>query len=293
MHLLKITSTFGPMCADSVRMKLRRPLLSLLAFLGIGAYANAGTFTVSFPNFNGTTTDSSIQTLINNTYLTGTGLSVTLTGAESSTAPCPSSDCNGGTGNTANYAGDGHVISNVSTNNISYTLANKDGSTFIINNNLSSSYNYINMAFSLPAGDTITGVSFDYEVFPDINCPDTNGNDCGHNDAYLPGISLTTVGGGGGTAVWSASAVTPTSPINNSPDSNTELAPQLLGSASVTGLSTTDLDFLDWPAEIGIDNIKITVSTPPSVPEPSSVFLLGTAFLGVGLSLRRRFSKLS
>lgn len=46
----------------------------------------------------------------------------------------------------------------------------------------------------------------------------------------------------------------------------------------------TELDFVDWPATIAIDNLEIKTS---SVPEPPSAALLVTARIGVGFFLRR------
>ena len=47
----------------------------------------------------------------------------------------------------------------------------------------------------------------------------------------------------------------------------------------------TELDFVDWPAAIGIDNLRIdldTPITPQAVPEPASLVLLATGLLAVG-----------
>jgi hypothetical protein len=63
-----------------------------------------------------------------------------------------------------------------------------------------------------------------------------------------------------------------------------ELAPQLITLNYVySGAAITSLSFQDWPAEIGIDNLKLTI------PEPSSLALLGSVLGMLGV-LRRKFA---
>jgi hypothetical protein len=70
----------------------------------------------------------------------------------------------------------------------------------------------------------------------------------------------------------------------------TETAPQAMGVISftvATALVNPKLSFIDWPATIGIDNLKLT--TPGgSVPEPMTLTLIGLGM--AGLRYRRRFA---
>ena len=62
------------------------------------------------------------------------------------------------------------------------------------------------------------------------------------------------------------------------------LASQGLGTFTWTfATPVTQLEFIDWPATIGIDNLKIDPA-----PEPSSVILLGTAIAAAFLAFLRK-----
>lgn len=194
------------------------------------------------------------------------------------------------------------------SNTKSLTLGNTDGAT-VVNSNSSVNQTYdtfiantndasqsissqITMKFT---GLTIGNVSFDYEIFPDGTCPSMS-NCGGSGHANLPSLEfmagplnstapVTAFGSSSGTQF----AVTPnTSPLNtnNSPNSNNEAAPQYIGvSGNLTlGSNVAELAFVDWPATIGVDNLKLTytttVTTQATVPEPSSLILLVTTGLG-------------
>jgi hypothetical protein len=67
----------------------------------------------------------------------------------------------------------------------------------------------------------------------------------------------------------------------------TETAPQLIGTYSVNLTGATSLEFIDWPATIGVDNMTLT-------PEPKGeVFVLGLLALVAiaGAKLRRTPAK--
>jgi hypothetical protein len=74
----------------------------------------------------------------------------------------------------------------------------------------------------------------------------------------------------------------------NSGSTATELSPQLINNWSGTLTGATKLEFIDWPATIAIDNLKLVT------PEPrGEAFLLGALGLAVlvGVRLRSSLSK--
>ena len=241
-------------------------------FLGAGISAHADTFTFSFDPLSayapsqggGNTATSSIQGYMQS--LLKPGQTVTVTGGVADQT----------------YNGEGYVVGPGTDKNhmTSLTLGNTNGATsvssnstldgtrdtFIANTNDSSTQiaNQITMKFT---GLVINGiVSFDYEIFPD-------------GTANQPPDLIFAAGPTGNTStIVTFLGVTPgNSPINTkvSDNSNNETNAQLIGHWSGTVTNATELDFIDWPATIGIDNLVITTSNP----EPSSVILLGTAGL--------------
>lgn len=157
----------------------------------------------------------------------------------------------------------------------------------------------IDLTFHLTAGYTLSGtVSFDFEIFPDGSCSQLNSTHCGGaaNGAGVfpgqPGLtfdaglgSASAVTGFGVNGTWWGA--TPGAAglgteghdgsSTRSVNDTTELAPQWIGNYSTSLSSFNELNFVDWPAAIGIDNLSLTVHTP--VPETSSVLLLGTLSL--------------
>ncbi len=280
-------------------MNLRRLLLTGLSFLGASVFASAGTFTFDFNSLASGATSAQIATYMDGVI--GCANCVTVTGAVADQT----------------YNGDGHVVG---PSGASATLGNTNGAsnnnatpgstdTFIANTSDKSSQ--ISQEISITfAGMSIASTSFDYEIFPDGSCSSLGWGNCGGssssssttlaNNPNTPDFEFTTGAASGGTQIFTTYGVAPSSSGSDgtstkSPNSgsSTEKAPQYIGVTGSLALGgVSELNFIDWPATIGVDNLVITTSTPP-VPEPSSVFLLGTACLGVGLSLRRRFSKLS
>lgn len=247
-----------------------------------GSMAQAGTMTFSFSGLTDGSSDSAVQTAIQNTV--GSAATVTVTGAE------------GG----LSYNGDGHTVG-AGTGSTSYNLANYNiqtsslynGSTsysqpFIMNNQ-GSGYNSIEIQFTKPAGQQgtmyITGISFDFEIFPDANNPQGN----------PPGFSF---GTNTNSDVYSAAGIEPGttgtyaaswkhSPASGS--SSTETYPQLIGYYSNTNLGTgvTTLYFNDWPAEIGVNDITINTYMTPE-PASYSLVLAGIGSFLTYRGLRRR-----
>ena len=183
---------------------------------------------------------------------------------------------------TQNYNGEGRVPT---------TLGNSEGGvpvkltmdTFLVNNNFRAVETNRTTAkagsvvdpdrFSLSfANFTVTGVEFDYEIFPDAQCQRNSG--CGPDMSLLAGTSK----------VWGM-ATTPSTTVD----------PQALGRTQKIAFSGVDkLTFVDWPSEIGIDNLTITgcvtavagKCAPSAVSEPGAIALFGLGLFGLA-AMRR------
>ena len=167
----------------------------------------------------------------------------------------------------------------------------------------------IDLTFHLGSYTLSGPVSFDFEIFPDGSCAQLNAANCGGaaNGAGVypgePGLtfdaglgSASAVTGFGVNGTWWGATPghaglgtegTDGSSARSGNDS-TELAPQWIGNYSTSLGSFNELNFVDWPAAIGIDNLSVTLQSP--VPETSSVLLLGTLSLML-VPVARRFRK--
>lgn len=271
----------------------------LIVAAGVEIPAYAATYSFNFNSLSENATASQIATYMT-TYLQTngcTGCTVTVVGAVADTT----------------YDGDGNVVgpsghpltlgtSDGATSNSSTTPAGVLGKTnnlisgtvdtFIANTSDSASQisSEIYLDFSLGTGVKISSASFDYEIFPDGSPqqpPDfifEAGNVIGGTNAAVTSF------GTNGTQY----GVTPKSSGSDghstaSPDSSSESSAQYIGTWSGSLNNVSELDFIDWPATIGVDDLSITTTT--TVPEPSSVILLFTIMLGIGLMARRRSQK--
>jgi hypothetical protein len=204
------------------------------------------------------------------------------------------------------YTGDGHVVG---PGGVSLTLGN---STNTANNSASVSGTYDNylsnvatladgtspsqlsqgILITFSHGISLTGTfSFDYEVFPDGSCPSVG------SCSSTPDLIVTTNGSTAyshtflGVAPGTLTNGTSThSPLSGA---GTELAPQLIGtSGNITLTNATTLKFMDWPAAIGIDNLKLVTATPEPMGQVFLLAGLGLVALA-GKRLRRTLAKSS
>jgi hypothetical protein len=248
--------------------------LRTLCFIACGVLPLFGTTVTSFSFDDGSlvngSSDGSIQGYMNS-KLTG-GASVVVTGAVA----------------TNSYNGDGHVTGpgNGST---SLTLGTSDGgsphlsSKDLFITNIANTSTEIKMVFT---GLSILSVSFDYEIFPDGSC--ATGHNCGSN---WPDFTFAA----DGSIIFHTLATQPAagshSPASGS--SSTELAPQFIGESGTISFGTgvSVLEFMDWPATIGIDNLVINYGPPGGsspVPEPVSFILAGSGLIGIYFLRRRK-----
>jgi hypothetical protein len=222
----------------------------------------------------------------------------------------------GGVAVDQKYTGDGFVVGNVSGSPAvvtPVTLGNTDNAA--TNNAGTKAYDSFisntadpegsNGPAQLSQGILITfknGVSltgtftFDYEIFPDGTCPSLS-NCGGTGNPNLPDLDFSATGGTTsashtyyGVAPSTLSDGSSTHSVSSG-TGGTETAPQYIGvSQAFTLTGATSLSFMDWPATIGVDNLKLVTTTP----EPrGDVFLLGMlAFVALaGSRLRRARAK--
>jgi hypothetical protein len=177
-----------------------------------------------------------------------------------------------------NYLADGHVVGPVSNGVVnSVTLHNTDG-TFLINDS-GHGFNSITFTFSFP----VYAVSFDFEIFPDGSGeqpPDFTFQADGTTVFHTVGVAPGTEG------------TFPNSPFSG--PSAAEQSAQLLGSFSTDfgSAGKTTLSFIDWPPEIGIDNLTVdpfvAPNSTPVVPEPAGLLVWALCLGGVTVAVAAR-----
>jgi hypothetical protein len=290
--------------------------LTLILSAGVSAYAGSVDFTFDSQTINGTpitgltagATSAQIQTYMNSVLTASgcTGCSVTVLVNGSTIGAVADTTYNGeghvtGPGNGATSLTLGN--SNGATGSNSTSTLDSSSDTFIANtdNNSNQVSQQITLQFKGITGLSVN--SFDYEIFPDGTCPVLNSSNCGGaqsgghypnqpdldfeagnntngTDAVVQTFYGVTPGGTNGTATHS--------PISGA--SNAELAPQAIGTWTGSLTGDTELDFVDWPATIGIDNLTIAgtnINPNISTPEPASIALLGTLVFFVARKFRR------
>jgi hypothetical protein len=183
-----------------------------------------------------------------------------------------------------NYLGDNHVTGPIIGGIVNpKSLGTSDGGilhpgldTFLINDGA----DRIRMVFTQP----IFGIQFDYQIFPNGDVP--NGNLV--PPALYPDFTLIA----DGQTIFHRVAVMPGNGGIDpaSPLANPELAPQYIGTTAffVFPTGVTQLEFVDWPVMIGIDNLSVETQ----IPEPSTIFVLGAiAVTGAVFGRIRRFCR--
>ena len=257
-------------------------------------------------NFSSLTPSNSDQSSAIATYMDGVigcANCVTVSGLTSSGTPTT------GVAVDSTYSGDGHVVGTVSGSTVTpITLGNENPST---NNSgpANGTYNFLSnttnnatqlsqgILITFTNGYSLTGTfSFNYEIFPDGTCPVLNAANCG--GAAVGGIypnqpDLDFAAKAGSTALVNTTfyGVTPGTTNGTSVHSTAsgtgsqETAPQLIGTYSTTLNGATSLSFLDWPATIGVNDLKL-VNTPE--PRGGVFFLLGCLALAAVASAKLR-----
>jgi hypothetical protein len=238
-------------------MKILPVSVVSMLLLSPAGIARAEMMSVSFAGLKNGANDKKVQAYLQGVVNTiHPGGKVSVTGAVASTT----------------YTGDGHVVGPVNGKKVSsYTLFNMDHSPFLMNSAATGKDDRITLSFSFK----IYKVSFDYEIFPDGSkeqAPDFTFAADGKTQFTVKGESPSVLG-----------------PYEHSPASGPhkiEKSAQYLGSSGTWYFphGVKKLEFIDWPAHIAIDNLKLGFQ---AVPEPASLALLGCGLAGLPI-LRRR-----
>jgi len=255
-------------------------LRGVLFFLGAGilAFANPINFNFGPTNLANNASPTAIRAYMNTVLgLAGEGTVVVSAGAVAQNGPNA-------------YAGEGYVVGKTSSTTTAYTLATNGDGGFLMNHDLNingaGNFHEFDLTFSQP----ITSISFDYEIFPDNTGTTLNPPD------------MEFLAGGTSFTPFPAFGANPSSPfvmhsVNSglsNPETHPQLAPTSTGTIVLNVAGGSELQFIDWPPEIGIANLSVTFQPPPPsrVPEPASMVLLGSCLLGSLTLIRRKTQNL-
>ena len=240
--------------------------------LGVTRAASAATIAFDFNSLSTsaplTTGGSSVQAYMNAILAANGGGSVALSGGGLSA---------GSTIVTNSYDGEGHVYG---PGGVAVTLGTTDHGVGHggANDNFLYTFTGTSIIMQFSGLVPILGVNFDFEIFPNNEC--ANVNTCG--GAAVPDFTFKVNGVTvpGGHVLASNPAAGSRSPLSN-PETNPQLPPTFFSYAFGAPMTSFTLEFDDWPATIGVDNVTLVHS-----PEPGSMILLGTGLAGV-LARRR------
>jgi len=289
-----------------------RRLLNTGFMIGVGFVLSVGITDAASFNFDFT------GLAIGSTTAPGGGIQAWMQGVVGAAGTVTVTQAGGGGVADNSYAGDGHVVgpsclgtapSGSGQGTCGVTLGNPLGNGTNLNTYIKSAGSGgveagFTFAFALPTA-TIDSVTFDYEIFPDGTCTklDGVGGHCGGaGDPNQPDFTFgTNLNPSVLSVLGSTPAVGSHGYVVNAAGGTSETAPQKLvlgttiGGSGVAGdtcpsNSPCTFTFMDWPATIGVDNFVVNyhTTTITSVPEPMSIFLLGTVTFFVSRKVRRK-----